>query len=181
MVLENADRKAYADIKGLYKRAFPRDERAPFFLIKRRAVKGKAQMLAAKEGDIFVGFVYLVCYKDLVYLFYFAVEENYRGTGKGSEILRLLKERCAGRRLFLAREQLDEKAENYSQRVNRHRFYRKNGFEDLPCRIKEASVVYDVMGIGGNVSAEEYDALIDCWIGRFLKKLIDMRIIEEAD
>ena len=81
-------------------------------------------------------------------------------------------------RIFLAREQLDKSAENYAQRVSRRNFYLRCGFEDLPCCIKEGSVVYDVMGIGGIVTAEEYHKLIKPWAG-FLLKIVDMRIIEK--
>ncbi len=166
-------------LKKLYITAFPAEERAPFFLIMSRAKKGKAKMLAAYDGEKFIGFAYMVCYKDLAYLFYLAVEESKRGMGYGGKILSAVKEKYSGSRIFLAREQLDKNADNYSQRVNRHEFYLHNGFKDLPCQIKEANVIYDVMGIGGSVSADEYDILITSWAGKFLRKIIDMRIIEK--
>lgn len=166
-------------LKKLYLTAFPAEERAPFFLIMSKAKSGKGDMLAAYDGEEFIGFAYMVCYKDLAYLFYLAVEENKRGKGYGGKILKAVKEKYSGNRIFLAREQLDESAENYTQRVNRHNFYLNNGFTDLPCQIKEANVIYDVMGIGGTVSAAEYEALITPWVGRLLRKIIDMRIIEK--
>lgn len=166
-------------IKKLYLTAFPAEERAPFFLIMSKARNENGEMLAAYDGEKFIGFVYMVCYKDLAYLFYLAVEGGERGKGYGGKILSAVKEKYSGKRIFLAREQLDKNAENYSQRVSRRNFYLHNGFTDLPCLIKEASVVYDVMSIGGSVSAEEYDALITAWIGKFLRKIVDMRIIEK--
>lgn len=114
----------------------------------------------------------------MAYLFFFAIEPDKRGKGYGSKVLGKLKERYEGKRLFLAREQLDERSNNYGERVKRHEFYLHNGFEDLPCRIKEAWVIYDVMGTGGKVSAEEYDALISSWTGKWIRKIVDMRIIE---
>ncbi len=166
-------------LKKLYLTAFPAEERAPFFLIMSKAKSGKGEMLAAYDREEFIGFAYMVCYKDLAYIFYLAVEENKRGKGYGGKILKAVKEKYSGSRIFLAREQLDESAENYTQRVNRHTFYLNNGFTDLPCQIKEASVIYDVMGIGGTVSADEYETLIASWIGKLLPKIIDMRIIEK--
>ena len=74
---------------------------------------------------------------------------------------------------------LDENAENFEQRVKRHEFYLKNGFSDLPIRIKEAGVTFDVMGIGGVIKKEEYDAMMDGFCGRLLRKLVKMRLIEE--
>ncbi len=168
----------YKEIKELYKTAFPAAERAPYFMVKKKAKAGKGTLLIAKDKDAFVGFTYLLCYLDLVYIFYLAIDSSQRGKGYGSAILSALQKKYNGKKIFLAREQLDEKSNNYEQRVKRHVFYLQNGFEDLPCKIKEASVVYDVMGIGGAVSAAEYEALITDWTGKLVRKIVDMRIIE---
>lgn len=176
LVLEEA--KDYGKIRELYLTAFPRDERAPFSMIRRRARQGRADMLTARDGEEFVGFVYMVCLRDLAYIFYLAIDPGKRGMGYGSAVLTELKKRYGGKRLFLAREQLDESADNYEQRLRRHEFYLRNGFEDKRFKIKEASVIYDAMGIGGEVSAEEYRELIEHWNGKIMRKLIDMRIIE---
>lgn len=179
MILQPASREDYRQIKELYLTAFPDDERAPFFLIRLRAMQGRAEMLTAKEGAEFIGFAYVVTDRDMVYLFYFAIDSGKRGSGNGSQVLKLLKERYAGKRFFLAREQLDKQAENYEERVRRHQFYLKNGLSDLPNRIQEASVIYDIMGIGGSISAAEYDRLIRRWSGWLLKKMIKMQILED--
>ncbi len=173
------DREIRQKIKTIYEGAFPADEKAPFSLIMRRVKQGKAEILTAYENGGLIGFAYMVCHRNLAYLFYLAVDENKRGMGYGRKLIEAVKVRYAGKRIFLAREQLDKSAENYAQRVSRRNFYLKCGFSDLPCCIKEASVIYDVMGIGGNVSAKEYDALITSWAGRFLRKFVDMRIIEK--
>lgn len=174
---EKSDRKAF---RNLYLSAFPKEERAPFFLILSRLKTGKAEVLTAYENEKFIGFAYMVCYQDLAYLFYLAVDESIRGKGYGTQILTDLKKHYPNRRIFLAREQLDKSAENYDQRVRRHMFYQKNGFTDLPCQIKEASVIYDVMGIGGNISAQEYEKLMTAWAGKLLSNMIDMRMIEKS-
>ncbi|MDE6088140.1 MAG: GNAT family N-acetyltransferase [Oscillospiraceae bacterium] len=173
---EKSDRKAF---KNLYLSAFPKEERAPFFLILSRLKTGKAEILTAHENGKFIGFAYMVCWKDLAYLFYLAVDGTIRGKGYGTQILNAVKNHYHNRRIFLAREQLDQSAENYDQRISRHAFYVKNGFTDLPCQIKEASVIYDVMGIGGNITAQEYKNLMMAWAGKFLSKMIDMKLIEK--
>ncbi len=50
MELCRANKNDYRLIKKLYISAFPRDERAPFFMLKKRAFQGKAEMLAAEEN-----------------------------------------------------------------------------------------------------------------------------------
>lgn len=172
------DKAAWRQIGALYKTAFPPDERAPFWLMRRRAKQGRGQVLAAYDAEQFVGFTYLVIYRDMVYLFYFAINDGLRGKGYGSSVLQALRQKYPAKRIFLAREQLDDQAENAEQRRTRHEFYLFNGFCDWPCQIKEASVIYDVMGMGGdNITPAEYQALIDSWGGALLRRLIDMRVL----
>lgn len=172
-------RKMEETLKNLYISAFPAEERAPFRLMMSRLRKGKAEMLVAFDGEEFIGFAYTICHEGLVYLFYLAIEESKRGMGYGSLILSGIRKRYHGSRIFLAREQLDSSAPNYQQRLSRHRFYLRSGFEDLPLSLKEASVVYDVMSVGGNILPEEYSRMIKSWAGRILYSFVDMRIIEK--
>lgn len=166
-------------LKKLYISAFPAEERAPFFLMYLKAKKGCAEWLSAYTDGEFAGFVYNVYNDEAVYLFYLAVSEEKRGKGTGTQIVEAVKEKYNGRKIFLAREQLDEKAENYGQRVKRREFYIRCGLTDMPCRIKEASMIYDVMGTGGTVTANDYDSLMTAWSGRLVRKFVDMRLIEE--
>lgn len=167
--LEPCKKEHIKKLKDLYLTAFPAEERAPWWLLKRRAAQGRAEMLAAMDGDEFAGMAYLVTLDDMAYLFYLAVEENRRGQGTGSQILTALKEQYHGKRLFLAREQLDQSAGNYAQRESRHRFYLANGLTDWDRLIKEGPVTYDVMGIGNVVDPPEYKALIEGWAGWLAK------------
>lgn len=178
LTLEEARASDYPKIKKLFLSAFPPEERPPFFIMQWRAKRGKGQMLAARDGETFVGFAYLICHEDLAYLFFLAIEDDQRGMGYGSAILKALRERCKGKRLFLAREQLDEKAPNYAQRVRRHSFYLRSGFADLPCRIQEGGVVFDAMGIGGNITAADYDKLVTAWGGKLWKWIVGMKVLE---
>lgn len=94
------------------------------------------------------------------------MEEGQRGRGTGGKIIAALRERFPDKRIYLAREQLDESAGNYPQRESRHRFYLANGFRDWDITIKEGPVTYDVMGMGTPVTPPEYRALISGWAGK---------------
>lgn len=179
LTLKKATDYDYKIIKPLFLSAFPPEERQPYHYVKSRARKGKAQMLVARDKEEFIGFVYLVEYKDTVYLFLLAIDEKKRGQGYGSLVLSEIKKMLGGKRLFLAREVLDSNSENYNERLNRHAFYIKNGFVDYPLYIKEAGVTYEVMGIGGSITPSEYDELITFWCGKFIKGLIGMKLFEK--
>ena len=176
--LDIASKNEYKLIKRLFISAFPKEERPPFFILSTRAKRGKGDMLIAKDGGKFVGFVYVVGNEGLSYLFFLAVEESERGNGYGTKILDYVKARYKGNKIFLARERLDEPCDNLEQRLNRHKFYLKNGFVDLECKIVEGGVVFDAMSIGGEITNEEYTALIDSWCGKFARKRIGMYVKE---
>ena len=179
MKLIKASQQAYVQLKKLYTEAFPENERAPFWLLRRRAEQGRAEFWSLMDGEMWAGMAYVVRHQDMAYLFYLAVDSQARGKGYGTKAIEALKEHYKGCRLFLALETLDKTAENYEQRVKRHAFYEKCGLTDLPYHIKEASVVYAVMGIGGNVYPEEYKAMIDQYLGWPIRWLIDMRFVEK--
>ncbi len=179
LTLRKATKADYSNIKKLYRGAFPPEERAPFFMLKRKAKQGKADFLVADSEGTWAGFTYVVCDEKVAYIFLLAIAPELRGQGCGSKVLEQLKEHYRGKRLFLAREQLDPASENYEQRLRRHEFYLKNGFEDLPCQIKEATVTYDCMGVGGNIKPEEYDSLMAYWSGTRMARMIGFRMIEK--
>lgn len=168
VILEPCRSEDLGKIKALYLGAFPEEERAPWWLLNRRVKQGKAELFAAEDDGRFAGMAYVVALDDMAYLFYLAVEEGQRGRGTGTEILAALKRHYSGKRLFLAREQLDSSADNFPQRESRHRFYLSNGLTDMGCCIKESTVTYDVMGTGGKVMPEEYSRLIKGWSGRLV-------------
>ena len=141
----------YKSVKRLYKSAFPADEKAPFGLLMRKSKKDNVDFWAAYSNDKWIGLAYVLSYRDISYLFYLAIDDKARGNGFGSGVLGALKEKYKGRNLFLAIEEIDEKAENYAERINRKKFYEKNGFHDLNCKLREASVVYDLLGLGDKI------------------------------
>lgn len=167
--------KDYRNIKGLYHQAFPSEERAPFNMLMRKAKR--SDFFALYDNEKWIGLAYIVSRGKLAYIFYIAVTPDLRGQGYGTAAMKALIDHYSGCRLFLALEQLDKSADNYEQRLKRHEFYKNCGLSDLPYKIKEGSVVYDIMGVGGKVEPEEYRELIDSYLGWFMKRIVDMRII----
>ena len=82
-------------------------------------------------------------------------------------------------RLFLALENCNEESENKEQRIKRHNFYLNCGLHDLPYKLKEATVVFSIMGIGSAVEPEEYKALMNRCVTFPMKLFVDFRIIKD--
>ena len=169
----------YKRIKALYLEAFPPEERAPFHMMKSRAKRKKADCWNFIEDGKWIGFAYVISYENLAYLFYFAIDEKLRGNGYGSTAIKAIADKYQDKKFFLALENWREEADNSTQRIKRHEFYKKNGMKDLPYKLKEAGVVYVLMGNGDKIEPEEYRLLIDNWLGFPLKLIRDMEILKE--
>ena len=164
----------------LYETAFPDNEKAPFPLLLVKQYLADVDFLSIYAGKQWAGFFYLVNYQNLSYIFYFAVRPELREKGIGSQALQRLQKFCQGRKLFLAIEPLDEHVTNYEERVSRKHFYLKNGFQELHRHVQEADVIYELLGIGGDVLPEEYQKLIRSFTGKILYRSITMKILDES-
>ncbi len=117
-------------IMPLYKSAFPLCERLPQFMLKSRMRRNIFETLAIMEEDEMKGFFISSVYQNYVLVFYFAIEEKYRGQGVGTKALRLLKEYYNAKDIFLEIEDPNVVCDNQAQRVKRLKFYTMNGFKD---------------------------------------------------
>lgn len=169
--------KDYKRIKALYLRAFPAEERAPFFMLSAKSRRNDVDFWGLYDDTKWVGLMYVVNYGDLSYVFYFAVDESARGRGCGSGALKTILKKYKGRRVFLAIERTDERSDNHSERVKRKRFYMNNGFEETGLKLREGKVVYEVLASGGAPASGEYEALMENYLGGFLSRIVSTKIL----
>lgn len=123
-------------VKELYLSAFPAYERYPFWLLDFKSRKKNTDFYVVYDDNEYIGLLYLTYYKDLVYVFYLAIDPSQQSKGYGSKILQHLKDIYNDKRLFLNIEKVDPSADNYEQRVKRKRFYEKNGFKNTDFEIE---------------------------------------------
>lgn len=181
MELRKIDKKSkdLKEIKSILKEAFPPEERPPFRYLVNRLGRPGVDLWAAYEEERLIGLSYVLHNSKIAYMFFLAIRVEERGKGYGGILLEMLKEQYKGSKFYLAVETLDPKTENYEQRVRRFSFYKRHGLKEQPYQIKEVSVTYDGMGLGGVVTAEEHRELMDNYLGPIQKHLVDMRLIEK--
>ncbi len=167
-----------ARIKQLYVSAFPREERAPFFMLKRRSRSSMADLYALYDEEAFVGMVHTVYYQDVVFLFYLAIAEEQRGKGYGTQVLAEVKRRFAGRRVILNIEEMAEDKAGYEQRLRRKRFYLSNGLVESHYKTREKGVVYEMLHFSRAASYEEYHALLRRYLGPVLFPLLRLAQVD---
>lgn len=147
----------WEQVKTLYEKAFPAEERVPLEVLYKPWTHGDFR--AFFKGREFCGLAFLLPDDKTCYLFYLAVEEEMRGLGVGSEILRHLKNMYEGKKIVLEMEVLDPDAENYGQRLLRDKFYQKNGLCHTGVIIEQCGVPYELMSTDARYTLSDYREL----------------------
>lgn len=175
MELINVNNTPYLrQLKKLYKTSFPRAEKKPFWLMRKKCREGTMEMSALTEEDgTFAGLAIFVYYKDMVLLDYFAIEPSLQRMGKGSEALGLIKEKFADRRFFLEIESVYEDCPNLENRKKRRKFYLTNGMISQNYLVRLFGVEAEILSAGAPIGYEEYEAMYhEMFTKRVLKKHI---------
>lgn len=172
-VLFNEDINIKEDITALLIEAFPINERPPvdyFFMSLKRK---ENTLIAYYEKDIFIGFSYITIYKDICYIFFLAVKKEYRQKGYGSQIIECLKEDYQDKVLLLCYEEVDQKHDDYNNRLKRENFYKKRGFKDNNLKTNEYGVIFKTAYIGKRkVNFSEYQEIFKLGFGKGSEKYL---------
>lgn len=159
-------------VKNLYINEFPEYERLPFWFLVYKSKKKNSDFYAIYDDSEYIGLLYLTYYKDIVYVFYLAIDPLQQSKGYGSKILQYLRKIYKDKRLFLNIEKVDSSADNYEQRFKRKRFYEKNGFKNTNFEIEKKDIVYEILYLGEEVYEYEYHALFKSYLGRILNFIL---------
>ena len=150
--------RQWAEIYCLYQKAFPKSEKKPFSMICKMHRLGKSDVWRFERDGKFAGLIITINGEKIVLLDYLAVDEKKRGTGIGSEILRLMKEHYADKSVFLEIESVYEECENKAERIRRKHFYEKCGLQSMDVFVWLFGVKMELMSFGNKMTFEEYHA-----------------------
>lgn len=153
----------------LYHEAFPKEERAPMSFLIQKAQHNEGDFLYVYDDRQWIGFVYVITYRQLSYVFYLAVDHRLRGSGYGSAILEML-QRKYPYTIMLCIEEVKEKYDNYKQRVKRKDFYLKNGFKEMDFYFIEFGVRYEMLYTGKRLPSQYFDELMFHYVGEKYKE-----------
>ena len=155
---------AYQQAKQLYRRAFPRYERAPWLWLMLKGRQQRADFWAFFDDDRFVGLAFVIHGRQRIhYLYYLAVNDQVRSKGYGSRILTQLRQKMNGETIVLDCEQPDPAADNHPQRVRRIAFYAKNGFYQTKHFHHDRGVSFHVLATQRSINRDHVDELVRWW------------------
>lgn len=157
MTLNPVNKHNISNIRRLYRSAFPLAERKPLFFLLRKARRGQGDFFAIEDdAGRFLGLANTLFYKDMVMLDYFAIAPEQRNGGIGANVLVLLRERYADRRLFGEIEVTDKPHPELELRKRRRNFYMRNGFAPVGMTVSAFSCEFEVISNGKPISFQEY-------------------------
>lgn len=145
-------------IYHLYRTAFPRRERKPFFVIVSMQKKGKTDVWYFEEQRKFVGLATTINSKNLILLDYLAIDKSMRSHGFGGQILHNLQSRYSGKGLLVEIESTRRNTADLSERNRRRSFYLSNGFQSMNVWVSLFKVEMELLGYNCQISYEDYFA-----------------------
>lgn len=129
------------EIKKVYMNSFPKNERFPFWILKRCSKEKNVVFNVILEGDKLIGMEYIINCENYAYLMYLAVDKNQRENGYGSKILDDLTKKYET--IILSIERPDKDSNDNSKK--RKKFYLKNGFYETNKFIEDNGVQYEIL------------------------------------
>ena len=161
------NKETFKKAKKLYKRAFPKQEQKSLRLLVKNQQKGIYDLFAIEDDEnSFYGLAFLVKKDDLVLLDFLAIEDNFRGQGIGSKVLKLLQEKYFDKKLFLEIENTNSNnAPNILQRIKRKEFYLKNNMTFQPYKVLLFGCDLEILSFKKPVCYEEYFSIFEMLYG----------------
>lgn len=135
-------------IKKLYYESFDKDERFPFWLLKKCSKEKNVKFNVIYSKDKVIGFQYIIEYDNIDYLMYFAIEKRQRNNGYGSEILKELNR--SYKNVLLCIEKTSEQVSDIKNK--RKQFYLRNGFVGTNKYIVDNNVEYELLCSNSNLN-----------------------------
>lgn len=123
---QNSEDKLIADT--INEEAFPECERNSLDDMYASDTADIIEILGIYDDNAIVGFFIVRKYKNIRYLAYFAVSQDKRSAGIGSQALKFLMERYPYAQIVTEFETPDDSCDNNAMRLRRRDFYLRNGF-----------------------------------------------------
>ncbi len=148
----------WAETYKLYQSAFPASEKKPFSMIVKMYRKGASDIWRFTRDGAFSGLIITINGNSHILLDYLAVVKEQRGTGVGTEILKLMRRHYAGKGIFLEIESVYEACDNIDQRLQRKHFYEKCGMTSMAVFVWLFGVKMELLGFDCHLTYDEYHA-----------------------
>lgn len=149
-----------AKLAALDKEAFPQEEYLSPNELMAMAEGRDFDFWGLFDGENFVGFMAVMLYQNLSYLFFLAIEKERRSKGYGAQALQLLKASYPDKQQVVDLEQPEKGALNENQWEIRRAFYLHNGYQETGHGLTYLGVNYEILCASPSFDFESFQALM---------------------
>ena len=155
------DSRFWDRINALAKEAFPPEEYlSPDQLVEMSEDCGM-DFLALSDRDVFIGYMAVLSYENLAYLFFLAIDPSFRSKGYGALAIETMKDLYPEKKHVVDFEMPDRSAQNYVQRQRRRNFYLRNGYRETGQFLTYRGVDYEVFCMEEDFDPGEFAAMLN--------------------
>lgn len=127
-------------VKKIYIESFNKNERFPFWLLKKCSKEDNILFNVIYDENVIIGFQYVINFDNISYLMYFAIDKKNRNKGYGSELLKQLSSK--NKNILLS---IEKPSNRYDITHKRKQFYLRNGFKSINKFIIDNDVEYELL------------------------------------
>lgn len=128
IIIEEFRFKDIKYINKIYEESFSQNNRFPKFLLYFNTFRKKAKLLVIRVDNEICGFIYLIFYKDMVFILYLAITASERNKGYGGMLLQWCLTNYKNKDFYLNIDEINANFDDYKIRKKRCEFYLKNKF-----------------------------------------------------
>lgn len=165
----------FTQMRRLYNSAFPKSERKPFSMLMK--LQGEGMHYIEEDGK-FCGIVIMMLYEDIALLDYFAVSEEARNRGIGSQVLHEVIEKYKDRRFMLEIESTNADSPDHEMRCSRKGFYLRAGLAPEAYEVMLFGVQMEILTYNCHISYEDYHSMYEHILPEALSKKV--KLIEKT-
>lgn len=147
----------YAQVNNIYEKSFPEEER--YIMLDEMLQIQNTELYCLIEDNIVLGMIYLISYKNMIFILYLAVNAEVRSKGYGSYLLKWCLQKYRDKKIYLNIEEVKENFKDYETRKKRLNFYQKNGFFITNYISQEECGNFNILSNYKEIDVEEYKTL----------------------
>jgi len=147
----------YTQVNDIYEKSFPPEER--YLELNKMIENENTELYCLVDNERVLGIIYLISYKDMIFILYLAINTEIRSKGYGSYLLRWCLQEYSDKQIYLNIEEVREGFEDYEIRKRRLNFYLKNGFFITNYISKEEFQNFNILSNNVKIDIKQYKIL----------------------
>ena len=147
----------YTQVNEIYEKSFPQEER--YITLDKMIQSQNTELYCLIDNNHVLGIIYLIFYRNMIFILYLAVDTESCSKGYGSYLLKWCLQKYRDKKIYLNIEEVRENTKDYETRKKRLKFYQNNGFYITDYISKEDIENFNILSNCREIDINEYKIL----------------------